>query len=912
MHTPLEISQQVLTSSCWTTVSEIVSAIPMVLCALDEQGVFTFCEGKGLEVLGLKPPEIVGRSVFELYKHQPDNLEKIRRVLAGIEVAWNRVVGDSIYENWAAPLWQQGRVKGMSWAVILRNREDKIAGTTAPKVKQPEEVRVAQLKKQLAKQTAIAQLSQKALNNIPLATLLADAASLISRTLEVEACQVLEWHSHDQTWAVCASARPLNSDAPAQTLGDRQLTLTCELTYLADQTRENGRSLVVENWQQFCGTMGSQDSSQERGVCAATAIDTQPQPFGVLLVEICQEYSFDREDLRFLEDIGDILAQAISQQRSQEQLRLLASAVQHAEESILITTTQMNEPGPEIIFVNPAFTKMTGYSAQEAIGKTPRILQGPQTDRSVLDRLRKDLSQRQVFYGEAINYRKDGTPFYNEWHIEPILDSLGNNTHYLAIQRDVTKRKQAEERLYYDAFHDGLTGLPNRALFMKKLREACLQSSQESGYEFALLFVDLDRFKMINDSLGHLAGDQLLIEVAQRLQDCLPSSEIVARLGGDEFVILLTSTHARNPQYVARQIQETLAVPFNVKGHEVFITASIGIALSGSHNNLTEQGTNSDSALFAEDRLRTYGFENCPYDSGISQDLLRNADIAMYRAKVQGGRQMVVFNQKMHDACVSRLKLESDLRRAIDRQELLLHYQPIVSLTTGRITGFEALVRWQHPTRGRISPVEFIPVAEETGLIIPLGWWVLEEACTQLVSWQQQFQIDKRLTMSVNLSVKQFAQPDLMEKLEQVLQRTGCDRHGLKLEITESTLMENEELVLTTLERLKALGIELAIDDFGTGYSSLSRLHYLPVKTLKIDRSFISRMHLDRENAELVRTIVSLADNLGMDVTAEGLELTEQLGQLRDLRCAQGQGYFFSKPLSSQAATDLIFQMPQW
>ena len=790
-------------------------------------------------------------------------------------------------------MWRQGKVMGMTWAI-------------APQIEETADERVAVLKKQLAKQTAISQLSRQALQRLPLATLLAEAVNLVSKTLGVDGTQVLEQLSDSQSWKVRASCQRLES---------RESRFAAGLTYLADRILETEGSSAVENLQQNCCATVSSPQQETFGF-AGTAIRTQDGPFGVLLVVGCQPQPFSGDDAQFLEAIADILARAIAQQRSLERLRLLASAVQHAEESILITTTELTPPGPQIVFVNPAFTKITGYPASEAIGKTPRILQGPQTDRSVLKRLRKDLLEGRVFYGEVINYRKDGTPFYNEWHIEPIRDDLGKVTHYLGMQRDITQRKQAEERLYYDAFHDGLTGLPNRALFMKELREACLHCTRESGYEFALLFVDLDRFKVINDSLGHLAGDQLLTRVAQRLQTCLRSTDVVARLGGDEFAILLTSTTARDSQRIANRIQQELAAPLNIKGHEVFITASIGIAFSTSQQMLAdiakiERINSSRMAFLPEDRPSTYGFESCPYDAGVSQDLLRNADIAMYRAKLQGGHQMVVFNQTMHDACMSRLQLENDLRRAIERQELLLNYQPIVSLATGKITGFEALVRWQHPTRGIISPADFIPVAEETGLIIPLGEWVLQEACRQLASWQQQFR-DGPLTMSVNLSVKQFAQLDPIAQLEQLLRRAGCDRHSLKLEITESALMENERLVLATLEHLNSLGIELTIDDFGTGYSSLSRLHQLPVKTLKIDRSFISRMHLDRENAELVRTIVSLAHNLGMAVTAEGVELAQQLAQLRDLKCERGQGYLFSKPLNSRAATELISQIPQW
>ncbi len=583
--------------------------------------------------------------------------------------------------------------------------------------------------------------------------------------------------------------------------------------------------------------------------------------------------------------------------QAEEHLRLLAAAIEHAEDSILITSTQLKSPGPEIVFVNKAFTKMTGYSAEDVLGQSPRILQGAKTERAVLDRLLQDLRKGETFYGEAINYRKDGTAFYNEWHIEPIRNSTEEITHYLAIQRDVTQRKQTEAELCYAAFYDALTGLPNRVFFMQQL-QTCIERTQEcQDYLFAVLFLDLDRFKVINDSLGHKAGDKMLIAIAERLKASMRSSDTVARVGGDEFAILLNDlTDIGHVFSLANLLQIELREPLQLEKQEVMTTASIGIALS----------------VFA-------------YES--PEDILRDADMAMYRAKALGKNRYAIFNKTMHRHAVQRLQVETDLRQSILRQELRLYYQPIVSLATGRITGFEALVRWQHPTRGLVSPSEFIPVAEETGLIIPIGEWVLREACVTGRDWQLAFP-NEHLTISINLSGRQFVQPDLIETIDQILQETGVERQNVKLEITEGAIMENAESSVETasgkspteiLEHLRLLGVQLGIDDFGTGYSSLSRLYRFPINTLKIDQSFIKRMdsssaesNNDRCPSKIVRAIVMLAHNLGLDVIAEGIETPEQLSGLRELGCEFGQGYFFSKPVALAKAEALIAAQPQW
>ena len=450
------------------------------------------------------------------------------------------------------------------------------------------------------------------------------------------------------------------------------------------------------------------------------------------------------------------------------------------------------------------------------------------------------------------------------------------NLHLAEQERISCELEDSREHFRHVAFHDTLTDLPNRALLINLLQLSIDRTKLHTDHLFALLFLDLDRFKNVNDSLGHVSGDQLLTSVARRLEQCLRPADTVARLGGDEFAILLDGLEDYNDAIrIAERAQKELMRPLNLGGHEVYTTASIGITLS------------------------TIGYEN-------PENILRDADTAMYHAKEKGKARYEIFDAVMHARAVARLQLENDLRRAVERQELSVHFQPIMSLETNRIAGFEALARWQHPQRGFISPLDFISIAEETGLIIELGRLVLRESCRQMRAWQLENPNQKALTISVNLSGKQFTQHNLIEQIRQILQETGLDPHSLKLEITESVVMENAETAKSMLMQLRALGVKLSIDDFGTGYSSLSYLHRFPVNTLKIDRSFISSMSAGDENLEIVRTIMTLANNLGMDVVAEGVETEKQLAQLKEMRCEYGQGYLFSKPLTVEAASEFL------
>ena len=449
---------------------------------------------------------------------------------------------------------------------------------------------------------------------------------------------------------------------------------------------------------------------------------------------------------------------------------------------------------------------------------------------------------------------------------------------YIAEQERISRvLEETKEHFRHAAFHDSLTGLPNRAMFTELLKAEIESSKRRGEHMFAVLFLDLDRFKNINDSLGHTHGDLLLVAFAERLERTLRPIDTLARFGGDEFAILLSGmSDATDAVRVAQRIQDELSQPFVLDKNSAFATASIGIALSSS------------------------GYDR-------PDDILRDADIAMYRAKENGKARYEVFDHGMHARAVSRLQLESDLRQAIERNEFCVYYQPIVSLETGRLAGFEALVRWNHPRRGLVSPADFIPVAEETGLIVPIGEWVLNEACARVRQWQIDSPSHRSLSLSVNLSARQVAQPDLLNRIKEALENSKLNSHCLKLEITESVAMENAEAAAQMFKQLRSLGVQLSIDDFGTGYSSLSYLHRFPLNYLKIDRSFVSRLTTDNDNA-IVRTISTLARNLGMEVIAEGIETEEQFQQLKMLGCEYGQGYLFSRPVANEGVDHLLSQ----
>ncbi|MBG9388405.1 sensor domain-containing protein [Caenimonas aquaedulcis] len=556
--------------------------------------------------------------------------------------------------------------------------------------------------------------------------------------------------------------------------------------------------------------------------------------------------------------------------QSQEHLRLLEGSIARLNDIVIITEAgPFSAPGPRIVFVNEAFERRTGYTPQEVMGKTPRLLQGPNTQRKELDRIRAAMEQWQPVRVDLINYKKNGEPFWVDLEVSPVWDKERRLTHWVAVGRDITERKMAEEKIQYLAFYDALTQLPNRQLLLDRLERAL--SDPDRSHEGALMFIDLDNFKVLNDTLGHQKGDQLLQQVAERLRSCVARGDTVARLGGDEFVILLENSGtkpfrpAEGARIVSERILAKLGEPYLLSGYLHHSTCSIGVTLFGRTVPLSVS------------------------------ELLKQADLAMYQAKAAGRNAVCFFDPEMQATATENAALATDLRQAWREGQFLIDYQPQVG-ADGRMTGVEALLRWRHPQRDMVPPSHFISTAEETSLIIPIGHWVLQQACAQLAEWSKR-EDRKHLSIAVNVSVRQFRHPDFVDEVMTVVRESGIAPHKLKLELTESLLADGIEVTVAKMGNLKAMGVTLSLDDFGMGYSSLSYLKRLPLDQLKIDREFVKDILTDANDAAIAKTIIGLAQSLGLGVIAEGVETPEQRAFLAKQGCDEFQGFLFCKPL---------------
>ncbi|MDP3761928.1 MAG: EAL domain-containing protein [Ramlibacter sp.] len=563
------------------------------------------------------------------------------------------------------------------------------------------------------------------------------------------------------------------------------------------------------------------------------------------------------------------LRDVTARHKSQEQLRLLEGSIARLNDIVIITEAgPFNAPGPRIVFVNEAFERRTGYTPQEVLGRTPRLLQGSGTQRKELDRIRSAMEQWQPARVDLINYKKNGEAFWVDLEVSPVWDYERRLTHWVAVGRDITERKMAEEKIQYLAFYDPLTRLPNRQLLLDRLHRAL--SDRDGPHEGALMFIDLDNFKVLNDTLGHQKGDLLLQQVAERLRSCVARGDTVARLGGDEFVILLENRGdkplepAAGARIVSERILARLGEPYVLSGYLHHSTCSIGVTLFG----------------------------RAPW---TVSELLKQADLAMYQAKNSGRNTVCFFDPEMQAVATANAALATDLREAWREGQFLIDYQPQVG-ADGRMTGVEALLRWKHPNRDMVPPAHFIPTAEETSLIIPIGRWVLEQACEQLAAWAER--PDRRhLSIAVNVSVRQFRHPDFVDEVMTAIKHAGIPPQKLKLELTESLLADGIEVTVAKMGNLKDMGVTLSLDDFGMGYSSLSYLKRLPLDQLKIDREFVKDILTDANDAAIARTIVGLAQSLGLGVIAEGVETEEQRAYLAQQGCHEYQGYLFCQPL---------------
>lgn len=607
-------------------------------------------------------------------------------------------------------------------------------------------------------------------------------------------------------------------------------------------------------------------------------LKTPSGPIGILVVQDYENSdTYTERDVELLTSVADQIAIAIERKRNEEALRLSQErfelVTRATSDAIWDWNLETNE-----IWWNEGFQKLFGYR-QDEVGSdiaSWEMRLHPDDAARVMRDINEHITSGKTNWADEYRFRRaDGTYAFVIDRGYVVYDSEGRPKRMLGSMMDVTDRKNLEQQLTYQALHDPLTKLANRALFRNRVEHA-IAKLPRINTSLAVLFLDLDNFKAINDSMGHAAGDKLLVAVAERIQDCLRNTDTAARLGGDEFAVLIESVHRKDEAIViAERIMNVFHQPFLIDGKEVYVRTSIGIAIA------------------------------CD-DTIPGEVLLRNADVAMYRAKMQGKGNYVLFEPHMHDALMQRMELEADLRHAIYEREFVIHYQPILHLDSGKLIGMEALVRWQHPKFGLLPPMSFIPLAEETNLIAPLGEWILTEACKQMESWRRQFAFDDELSVTVNISIRQFQQRELTELVKSALEKTGLPPDRLILEITESFMMQDKESTIRKLTELKQLGIRLAIDDFGTGYSSLSYLERFPVDILKIDKTFIEKISSNGEGTAVARAIIMMGDSLKLKTIAEGIEHPEQIDALKKLGCEAGQGFHFARPLTEAAMEEFL------
>ncbi|MGE5491959.1 MAG: EAL domain-containing protein [Actinomycetota bacterium] len=591
--------------------------------------------------------------------------------------------------------------------------------------------------------------------------------------------------------------------------------------------------------------------------------------FGVLVIHAGEPDAFDHQEIDLLADLARNLAYGIGALRTRNErdqalkdLQLAAKVFEDSTEGILITDAERR-----ILAVNRSFTAMTGYREEEVLGLSPKVMRSDRHDAGFFENIWAAIHETGHWMGEIWNRRKNGEIFPVLQSISAIRDGQGVLTHYLGIFVDITNRKENEERIRYLTQHDALTGLANRSLLTDRLEQVLIHGSR-NGRLVAVIALDLDHFKLINDSLGHAAGDALLKQTAERLSAFVRPGDTVARLGGDEFILLLSELDCENDAAsLARRLSGVVAAPMQLADQEVVMTASLGVAVF-------------------------------PKDGEAADALMRNADAAMHQAKEQGRNSVQFYAPDMNSRMLARLELEMGLRRAIERREFLLCYQPKVELARGQVVGAEALIRWRHPSAGLISPGDFIPLAEENGLIVPIGEWVIEEACRQLKIWQAAGFSD--ISISVNLSGRQFQQENLVDFVSRTLASHGLQAQHLELEVTESAVMRDPEKTISILHSLKKIGVRISLDDFGTGYSSLNYLKRFPIDHLKIDQSFVRGITFEPEDTAIACSVISMAHSLRLQVIAEGVESEAQLSLLRRHRCDQIQGYYFSRPLLAE------------
>ena len=931
----------------------VTQTAPIILWSLDMQGVFTLSEGHILRRLNLEPGQVVGKSVFEIYADYPQVIDVCRRALRGEICEEIEFVGGRNFMVYVAPKWNERReqvgVVGISYDITERFRAQQALVESEARferimpgvpgmvysVERPAGsaglddrfIYVSEACEEIFGITPDALLkdTRKLVDLID-----AEDAEQLGETIIESARDLSPWllefsitRPDGQRRRVRAQSRPARTNS-GSVIWDGVIIDLTESQRAQEALKHSQRALdeaqKLARVGSFSWDLRSGESLWSDEMYRLYEM-TPGEPIVPLRELVARYHPDDREPL--IQRIntrlhsggaGMVVARLIQRDGSLRYMEVRSSvqcdgqgipymmtgslqditerveaerALRESEERYALAARGTNDGLwdwnliTDETYYSPHWKAMLGY-AEDEIGNSPDEWLGrvhPGDLSRVQTHMDEHLSGENAGY--ECEYRllhRDGEYRWMLGRGLALFDEAGQATRVSGSQTDITQRKKAESQLERNAFYDALTNLPNRALFSERLNRMITRNQRSQG-AFAVLFLDIDRFKKINDSLGHHTGDRLLVEASARFERCLRPGDTVARLGGDEFAVLLGELSGiEDVHQVANRIHAELEKPFQLDGHEAFVTVSMGIALA--------QGNESSA-----------------------EELLRSADIAMYRAKGTGRGRHEVFEATMHQRAVKMLAMETDLWRALERDELRLHYQPIISLQTGEIGGFEALVRWQHPERGLVSPADFIPLAEESGLIVPIGWWVLEEACRQAKTWQNQF---GELWMSVNLSPKQLSQPDILERVQGALERSGFDGQYLKLEITESVIMENTESAAQMLRSIKEMGVRFSMDDFGTGYSSLSYLHRFPLDTIKIDRSFVSQMKPGARDHEIVNTIISMSRGLKMNVVAEGVETAEQLQALRKMRCGHAQGFYISRPQPSEQIEELLKRGLNW
>jgi diguanylate cyclase (GGDEF)-like protein/PAS domain S-box-containing protein len=776
----------------------------VVLFALDRDGVFTLSEGRGLAALGLKPGEVVGRALFEVYRDTPEIVRDARRALGGEEFVARTTTAGRVYEVQYTPVaGEGGAVEGVMGLAVditehtraedaLRQSEHRLrevyqASPASISITRESDMTYLDVNAAFERITGWSRAEAVGRTDVELGLWIdpMDRAALLQILSTQEAVRDLQWEVRTRSG------------------GRRHLLGSIERVRLGDET---------------CLLMVGQDITERV--------------------------------------------------RTETEMSKLSRALEQTADAIMITDAH-----GRIEYVNPAFERTTGFERREAIGNTPAVLKSGKHGAEFYSELWRTILRGDVFSEVFVNRRKDGSLFYEEKTITPLTDELGRITHFIASGKDISERMQVQERLQYLAHHDTLTELPNRALLLDRLKQALARARWHRRL-VGVLFVDLDRFKVINDTLGHDAGDRLLQTLGERFRSAVRERDTVARLGGDEFAILLDEIASANDiAGVAKKVLAALSPPFVVDGRELFVTASIGVALY-------------------------------PNDGEDSSTLLKHADTAMYRAKDLGRNNYQFYSSEMSAKAFERLTLESSLRRALTREEFRLYYQPQIDIGTHRVTGVEALLRWQHPELGLVLPNDFVPLLEETGLIVPVGEWVLRAAAQQACAWAAAG--FDGLVVGVNISSRQFNTAGFPQVVQRILGETGACGANLEFEITESVVMHDSPESLARLEALNGLGVRLAIDDFGTGYSSLSYLKRFPIDTLKIDASFVRDVTRDPEDASIVTAILALGKGLKLRVVAEGVETAEQFEFLRARGCDAVQGFLIHEALPAAAVPEAL------